>query len=385
MSMHLNVKGAIMLDYTFYRPTWAEINVNALKHNIKEIKQTLPEDCRIMAVVKANAYGHGMVQVAQTALESGASAIAVALIEEALELRQAGISAPILVLNWVSPKYAHLAAKHQITLTVFQKQWLDELQGETFKQPLRIHLKWDTGMGRIGIKHEDELLAILNALKQNPNIYLTGVYTHFATADEEDLAYFYEQQERFYELLTEFNRNWQEPITIHIGNSAAALRFPHNMHQYIRLGIAMYGLYPSPILKNELNIQLQSVFSLHSRLIHVKKVNKGDYISYGKTYQAQDDEWIGTIPIGYGDGWTRKLQGASVLIQGKRHPIVGRVCMDQTMIKLDRPYEIGEKVTLIGKQGDEVITIDEVAKYIGTINYEVPCMLNQRIPRIYQD
>lgn len=377
------MKGAISLEQKLYRPTWVEIDLNAIRHNIKEVRNILPNSSKIMAVVKANGYGHGMVQIAQTAIKAGATAVAVALLEEALELRQAGITAPILVLSWVSPQYAHLAADHNITLTVFQKEWLHELQSSRFNNKLKVHLKWDTGMGRIGIRHEDELKEIINVLNENSDIYLTGVYTHFATADERDLTYFHHQKQRFNQLLELFYQLWDQPITIHIGNSAASIRFPNNMHQYIRFGISMYGLYPSKAIQNEGKIQLQRAFSLYSRLIHVKRLNKGESVSYGNEYQAKESEWIGTIPIGYGDGWTRKLQGASVLVNGIRQPIVGRICMDQTMIKLDQEYTVGEKVTLIGQQKDELIDVDEIAHYIGTINYEIPCMINSRIPRIY--
>lgn len=371
------------MEHTFYRPTWVEIDLHSIKHNIKEIRKIIPETSEIMAVVKANGYGHGMVQIAETAIESGAKAIAVALLEEALEIRKAGILAPILVMSWVSPKYAHIAAENNITLTVFQREWLDELKSIKLGNKLKVHLKWDTGMGRIGIKHENELKDILYALKKNSNIYLTGVYTHFATADEEDLCYYNNQQERFNQLLDVFNQLWEKPITIHIGNSAASIRFPKEMHQYIRFGISMYGLYPSVAVQREEKIQLQRSFSLHSRLIHVKKVHKGESISYGAEYVARKTEWIGTIPIGYGDGWTRRLQGASVLVNGRKQQIVGRICMDQTMIRLDQHYKIGEKVTLIGQQNNEQIDMEEVARHIGTINYEVPCMINSRIPRIY--
>lgn len=371
------------MEQTFYRQTWAEIDLTAIKHNIQQIKKKLPFRSKIMAVVKANGYGHGLIEIAQIAITSGANYLAVALLEEALAIREAGITAPLLVLSWVSPKYASIAAENNITLTIFQKEWLKEARQKTLKNPLKVHMKWDTGMGRIGIRHEKELKEILYVLNNYSNIYLTGVYTHFSTADESDLAYFYKQKLRFNHFLKLFNQIWEKPVTIHIGNSAAAIRFPNEMYDCIRFGIAMYGLYPSEVVKNEERIQLKRAFSLHSRLIHVKKIQKGESVSYGTEYQAKENEWIGTIPIGYGDGWSRKLQGASVLINGKRHPIVGRICMDQTMVLLDKEYELGSKVTLIGTQEDEVIEVDDVADHIGSINYEIPCMLNSRIPRIY--
>lgn len=382
--LYLRRELSIVVD-DFYRDTWIEINLETIKYNITQMKEKLPQDSNIIAVVKANAYGHGMVPVAKKAIESGANGLAVALLEEALTLREASIKVPILVLGWVPPQFAPLAAENNITLSVFQKDWLAEVTRYEVEKPLQLHLKLDTGMGRIGLRKEEEIASLLGEIKDNPKVRLTGIFTHFATADEADLDFFHQQNARFEQLLSVFKENWEEPVTIHIGNSAASIRFPNNMHNCIRFGISMYGLYPSAIVKEEQAIKLKPAFSLHSKLVHVKKLTKGESVSYGRTYIAQADEWIGTIPIGYGDGWNRRLQGMDVLVEGKRLPIVGRICMDQLMIKLDREYEIGTKVTLIGKQGNATIEMDEVAEYLGTINYEVPCMLNERIPRVYVD
>ncbi|WP_430788638.1 alanine racemase [Virgibacillus flavescens] len=368
----------------FYRPTWVEVDLDAIEHNIKQMKQMLSPNSNIFAVVKANGYGHGAVEIARTALRAGAEALAVALLEEALELRKAGIPAPILVLGWVAPEDASIAAEHDITLTFFQESWLKEVSSHLNSKELKLHMKWDTGMGRIGVRTVEELGSITQALKANTVIQLTGIYTHFATADEENLDYYYEQQRRFEQLLAEFNCMWDKPVDIHIGNSAASIRFPEKMHQYIRLGIAMYGLYPSEAVQNEKLINLRPAFSLFSRLIHVKEVPKNEYISYGATYVTQEREWIGTIPIGYADGWTRALQGMEVMIEGNRMPIVGRICMDQTMIRLDKEYPVGTRVTLIGKSLSAEITVDEIANYLNTINYEIPCMISDRIPRVFE-
>lgn len=379
------VKGAPIVVENMYRDTWAEINLEAIKYNIKQIKEKLPQDSKIIAVVKANAYGHGIIPVAKKALESGAEALAVAILEEAITLREASITAPILVLGWVSPKFAAVAAANNITLTIFQKEWLEEVNSYSLDRPLNLHLKIDSGMGRIGVRNSGELIDIVQTISSSNTVELTGVFTHFATADAEDLSYFMEQKKRFDNLLGVLKEHWEAPIAIHIGNSAASIRFPKIMHNYIRYGISMYGLYPSHEVKDENVIILEPAFSLHSRLVHVKKISKGESVSYGQSYIAKEDEWIGTIPIGYGDGLNRKLQGMSVLVNGKRMPIVGRICMDQTMIRLDQSYEIGTKVTLIGKQGFSCIEMDEVANYLDTINYEIPCMINERIPRIYKD
>ncbi|MEC5424698.1 alanine racemase [Virgibacillus sp. C22-A2] len=369
---------------TFYRDTWAEIDLDAIEYNINQIKEKLPEKTTVVAVVKANAYGHGSIQVAKKALESGAEALAVALLEEALDLREASITAPILVLGRVPASAAAVAADNDIALTFFQKEWLEEVNSLPLTSKLKLHMKWDTGMGRVGIRTPEELKDILHALNENQSIYLTGVYTHFATADEADMTYFYKQKKRFEDMLFLFKELWPHKVAVHIGNSASAIRLPNEMYDCVRFGISMYGLYPSGAVKEGKEILLKQAFSLHSRLIHIKKVPAGESISYGSTYVTEEDEWIGTILIGYGDGWIRKFQGSSVLVDGKRMPIVGRICMDQTMIRLDKKYLVGTKVTLIGEQDNARIEMDEIADYVETINYEIPCIINQRVPRVYR-
>ncbi|MFD2208119.1 alanine racemase [Virgibacillus halophilus] len=365
------------------RKTWVEINLEAIGHNISQMKCKLPKDTCLMAIVKADGYGHGSVPVAKAAIEAGAQALGVALLEEALVLREASIQVPILVLGWVSPEDACVAAAHDITLTVFQPEWLQQVEAMQLNKPVHIHLKLDTGMGRIGVRDEQELENFFITLRKCKGVQLTGIFTHFATADSEDLHYFNQQLAYFKKMLSAAEASGYEKLTVHIGNSAASIRFPEKMYNCIRFGISMYGLYPSKSVKTEKRIALRPAFSLHSRLVHVKKVAAGSSISYGQTYVAKKDEWIGTLPIGYGDGWLRKLQGFHVLVGGKRMPIVGRICMDQTMIRLDGPYEVGTKVTLIGEQEGARIEMDEVADYLDTINYEVPCIITKRVPRMY--
>ncbi len=368
---------------SFYRDTWAEIDLSAIKYNVEQMYKRLSPHTGIYAVVKANAYGHGDIQVAKQALEAGAERLAVSLLDEAIKLRRAGITVPILVMGWIRPEDAPVAADHDIAVPVFQKEWLDQLQQNAFKKTLKLHMKWDTGMGRVGIRNTEEMDAILSGIKDNPWIELEAIFTHFATADEEKLDYYNEQIARFDTLYDHLKKVWPQPVEIHTGNSAASMRFPEDMHHHVRFGISMYGLYPSPVVKGEQPIDLKPAFTLNSRLIHVKKVQPNEAISYGATYQSENEEWIGTVPMGYADGWIRKLQGFEVLVDGKRHPIVGRICMDQFMIKLDREYSIGTKVTLIGKQNNEDIHTDELAEYLETINYEIPCMISYRVPRMY--
>lgn len=368
---------------TFYRDSWAEVELSAIDHNIRALQSRLKEETGIYAVVKANAYGHGDVQVARQALKSGVRGLAVSLLDEAMRLREEGIDAPILVMGWTRPEDAPLAARHNISVTVFQKEWLEQVSAQSFTESLKLHMKWDTGMGRIGIRTTEEIDQLLNLIKEDDRLMLKAVFTHFAKADEAELAYQSKQEERFEELFSHFERVWPEDVEIHTGNSAASMRFPERMKQVVRFGISMYGLYPSPVVKEERPIELRAALSLQSRLIHVKKLDPYESISYGATYQTEGEEWIGTVPLGYADGWIRKLQGIDVLVDGKRHPIVGRICMDQFMIRLDQEYPIGTKVTLIGKQEHDEITMDEVAEYLDTINYEIPCMISYRVPRMF--
>ncbi|QDP39150.1 alanine racemase [Radiobacillus deserti] len=365
----------------FYRDTWAEIDLERIEYNIHQLKKRLT-NTKIYAVVKANGYGHGDIEVAKRALKAGATGLTVATLDEALKLREAGITAPLLVMGWSRPEDAAIARSHDIALTVYQKGWLEKVKQNQRNRSVKVHIKLDTGMGRLGVRSNEELVELLEEIEVGP-FELEGVFTHFATADEPDFSYFEKQQERLKEFLGCLQENWSKPVIIHTGNSAASMRFPDKMQHFTRFGVSMYGLYPSPTVKEEKPIDLQQAFSLHSKLVHVKKLPPGEGVSYGATYVTQEEEWIGTIPIGYADGYIRKLQGSDVLVEGKRMPIVGRICMDQCMIRLDKEYPIGTKVTLIGKQGDEEITIDELANHLETINYEIPCMIGPRVPRIY--
>ncbi|MFC3882473.1 alanine racemase [Bacillus songklensis] len=368
-----------------YRDTWTEINLDYIAENIRSIKGILPQNQHLIAVVKANAYGHGDEQVARVAVEEGADMLAVAFLDEAIALREKGIQQPALVLGAVSPMHIEAASCHNIRFTMYSVEWLREAvkQCANLQTPFYVHLKVDTGMGRLGIRSKRELEEILQLLQNNPNIVLEGVFTHFATADELNSEKYNVQYESFKETVTYLAERGVCPPYIHCANSAALLRFPHETFNTVRLGIAMYGLSPSMEMKKVLPVTLKEAFSLHSRLVHVKRVHKGDTISYGATYQAEGDEWIGTVPIGYADGWIRRMQNFQVLVDGHFVPIVGRVCMDQLMVKLPKKYPIGEKVTLIGEQAGKQISIDDVAGHLQTINYEIPCMISYRVPRLF--
>ncbi len=368
-----------------YRNTYAEIDLNAIKENLHAIQINLGSKKRIIPVLKANAYGHGSVKVAEYLEEVGYDIFAVALLEEAMELRASGVRATILVLGWVAPHYAHLAVKHDFILTVFQKQWLKEVEALALQDTLQIHIKLDTGMGRNGLRNEAEVSGFLSQLSEMQFIKVTGLYTHFASADYKDSAYYKEQMHKFNQLVEIiFQIYKKESLMIHVGNSGASIQHAMDMPTYSRVGVSLYGMYPSSDIKAANLIKLKPALALKSEIVHVKKMHQGDRVSYGGSYIAKEGDWIGTVAIGYADGWLRKLQGSTVLVAGKRMSIVGRICMDMLMIKLDQHYKVGTEVTLIGKNGNAVISIDEIAERLETINYEVTTNITSRVPRIYK-
>lgn len=366
-----------------YRNTWAEVNLAAIGHNIQKLSSLLPEGRKAMGVLKADGYGHGSVQVANVLRENGVDFFMVALLEEAVTLRQGGITEPILVIGRVAPDHAHLAASYDITLSVFQMDWLEAVADKTFPKTLSVHVEFETGMNRTGIVSKEDLKNIIQKAEEIEQIQITGAYTHFATADEQESPHYKAQRDRYEEMLEVLRGNYDGEILAHMGNSAAGIQYAGEMLDYTRFGVAQYGLYPSADIKALDYVDLKQAFSLYSEVSQIKQVKAGEFISYGATYTADEDQWIGTVPIGYADGWSRKLQGFHVLVDGRKCPIVGRVCMDGMMIKLDKPYEPGQKVTLIGEDNGAFISMDDVADYLGTICYEIPVSLTSRVPREY--
>lgn len=367
-----------------YRNTWAEIDLEAIRYNTRTLKNLLPKERQVMGVIKADGYGHGSVEVAEALRESGVNHFMVAYLEEAIQLRKQRIQEPILVIGRIPPKYAQVAVDYDITLAIFQPEWLRAALATHFTGTLSLHLEFETGFNRTGLRSEADVKEIVELIHSAEGKFqITGAYTHFATADEVESSHYERQKKRYEAMLHVLETNYDQPIITHIGNSAAGIQYPEQMRQYTRFGISLYGLYPSKQIKQLNQVKLKEAFSLYSELIEVKQIQPGEYIGYGITYEATEAEWIGTVPIGYADGWPRKLQGFHVLVGGKKQPIVGRICMDMLMIKLDHPYAIGERVTLIGENADAYISVDDVADYLDTINYEVPCMITSRIPREY--
>lgn len=378
-----NKEGILMMTQQHFRPTKAIIDLQAIQQNVQNLKKLLRPNVQIIAVVKANAYGHGDVAVAKAALEAGATILAVATPDEALHIRAHFEEPDILVLGASPVSFVPFAAQKRIILTVFASEWVQQAAPLIAHEadPLRLHIKVDSGMGRIGVRSEQELLELSDIIQTANNMKLDGIFTHFATADEEDTSYFDRQAHFFEQCLSALP---EKPRLVHASNTATSLvKGAHFQYDAVRYGISMYGLSPSSYVEGILPFQLQPAFTLESELVHVKQLQAGDSIGYGATYAAPSDLWIGTIPIGYADGAIRKLGGQEVLIDGQRMPIVGRICMDQCMVALPKAYAIGEKVTLIGRQGKDVISIDEWAVKLETINYEVPCIITARVPRVY--
>jgi alanine racemase len=374
------------------RPTAIEVNLNAIRHNIEIIRDRLPDQVEVMAIVKANAYGHGAVPVARESLNAGATYLGVAFLDEAIELRRAGIEAPILILGYTPLDCLHLAQSYEITCTFLDADYVSKALASLSQDlpPLKVHIKIDSGMGRIGFTDLPSLLDSCLKIADSPKCQLEGVFTHFATADEQDETYTLSQYEQFSYWLMELKRIGIEPEIVHMNNSAAAIRYPDWGSQLgkrlVRFGIGLYGLQPSRFIRDQFALDLQPALSLKSQIIQLKQVAPGTTISYGRTYATEGNGVIATIPIGYGDGYSRLLSNrAEVLVRGRRARIVGRICMDQCMVDVTHipGVQVGDEVVLIGKQGDEEITADELAERMGTINYEVVTILGKRIPRIY--
>jgi alanine racemase len=366
----------------YYRNTWVEVDLDAIQKNVCAFREHLPKETAIMAVVKADGYGHGATPVAKEALEAGATYLAVAFLDEALRLRKDGIKAPILILGYTAPEFVAAAVQHEITLTVFHEDVLLAVEMAAKEAGLKgkVHFKVDTGMGRIGVKTRSEFDYLYKLACSYEHVYVEGAFTHFSCADSYDSAYTLMQHHNFIEIIQSFDI----PI-VHCCNSAAGILFPQWGYDMIRLGICLYGQYPSEFTKGK-GIELVPAFSLKSQIAHVKKVPSGTSISYGATFTTPIETWIASVPIGYADGFSRSLSNkGKAIVGGEIVPIVGRVCMDQLMLDVtivNQP-KIGDEVVFIGKQGGAFISVDNMADWLSTINYEVTCMIGKRVPRVY--
>lgn len=346
----------------------------------------VPLSTRVMAIVKADAYGHGMLEVAKTCLEAGASYLGVATLDEALTLRKAGINSPILVLGYVPDECAELAVKNRIDITVYNLSAAQALSKAAVNccQKAYLHIKIDTGMGRIGFQADTYGFNTIKKIAELPAIVLQGVFSHFAVADMKDKSFTMQQLDSFKSFVGKLENVGIKIALKHIANSAAIIDLPESYFDMVRAGIIIYGVYPSSEVQKE-RLQLLPAMRLKSRISHLKTFPAGQSVSYGRTYISKTDIKVATVPIGYADGYSRLFSNrAWATVRGIRVPLIGRVCMDQCMFDVSKIEELkeGDEIILFGREEDG-ITADQLAAIMGTINYEILCSPGRRVPRIY--
>ncbi len=363
--------------------TWAEVDLAAIAHNVREVKRWLGPDIHLLPIVKANAYGHGAVEVARTVLKAGADALGVARVEEGVQLRMARVHAPILIMGHTPIWEAEEVVAHALTPTVNSLELAQELSriAERRMVSLPVQIKVDTGLIRYG-SLPDEAIELAQALHDVANLNLEGVYTHFACGEDEDPNYTREQLQRFQAVVHTLRSRGIEFRFQHAGH-VTNVGMPDLQLNMVRIGLAVYGLSPAPNMAAEM--ELRPAMSLKSRLIRIASIPAGQSVGYARTFEAGRDSRIGTVPIGYGDGLDWRLQNKGcALIRGQRVPMVGRVSMDNITIDLtDVEAELDDEVLLLGCQGGEGITAEEIAALSGTISYDVPCSITARVPRVY--
>lgn len=373
---------------------WAEIDLTAIAHNVRELRRIVDPKARLLVAVKANAYGHGAEQVARTALANGATDLGVARIDEGLALRRAGIAAPILIFGFTPSDRTAELITHALVPAVYSLENARAMAAaaRTQGRTLPVHIKVDTGMGRLGIPCGDQggagidtAAETVERISRIDGLVIQGIFTHFATADQADKGYARRQFDLFSRLLDRLASRGVKVGLRHAANSGAIMEMPETHLDMVRAGISLYGLYPSEEVDRG-RIDLKPALSLKARIVHLKPVTAGTCISYGCTFQTRKPTVIATVPIGYADGYSRGLSNrGTMLVRGQRVPIVGRVCMDLTMIDVGGVpgVSMGDEVVLIGRQNGAGISADEVAATLSTINYEVVAALTDRVPRVY--
>lgn len=371
---------------TLTRPVWADINLDHLAHNMREVKRVTSTNTLVTAVIKADGYGHGAIQIAQTLLDNGADRFAVATLSEAIRLKGAFVDTEVMVLGFTPNALVDGAILNDIIQTVYSYEQAEyfSLRAKALNRVLKVHIKLDTGMKRIGMAINDETVDQIVEMSKFEGLSIEGIFTHFAVADEVDKSFTIEQVKRFRYIVERVEaRGVMIPIK-HVSNSAAIIDCPEYNFDMVRAGIMLYGLYPSNDV-DKTKVDLKQVMSLKANIAHVKTVNTGEGVSYGLKYIAEKPTQIATIPIGYADGFARSLSfKAKGIIKGVIKPIVGRICMDQCMIEVDGlQINVGDTVTLFGESDGLSLSIDTYAEYLGTINYEIVCMIGKRVPRRY--
>lgn len=370
-----------------YLRTYAEIDLNAVLDNINEIKKRVEKNTKVMAVIKADGYGHGAVALGDF-LKTEVDYYGVATIEEALELRYEGIELPILILGYTSPSQYTDLVKNDITQTIYTLEMAKEISkvGEACGKQAKIHIALDTGMTRIGLDVDEIGISVVEKISTLPNLLIEGLFTHFATADEKEKSYSKLQMDRYDNFVKLLERREIHIPIKHMCNSAGIIEFDHHRFDMVRAGIIIYGLYPSEeVDKNAVKIKPALAWRTH--VINVKSVDEGHGVSYGKTFITRSKTKIATLSVGYADGYPRALSSKGrVLIHGEYAPIIGRICMDQMMIDVTHinDVEIEDEVTLVGKDGDNIISVEELAGMSGSFNYEFVCGIGKRVPRVYR-
>ena len=386
-----------------HRATFAEINLKAFKHNLQNLK-TITEPATvlgpatgIMAVIKADAYGHGAIPCAKAAVDSGVDYLGAGIIEEGIELRENGITEPILILGSIFPDEVADLVRHDLATILCTPHLAQALAKEAEKQgkTMNVHIKVDTGMNRLGVLPEN-LLPLIKTISNLRALKIEALSTHFSSADDEDTSITTQQIELFQKTLIDLQKaGVTMPALTHLANTSALLRFPESRSTMVRPGLILYGALPSPILKSVVeeicqkeNLQnFQPVMQWKSKIIFLNPVQKGQPLSYSRKYFTQRDSLIATLPIGYADGLNRNLSNnMEVLIKGKRAPQVGTICMDMILIDVTEvpDVQMGDEVVIFGKQGEEEIQVEELAKKSNTIPYEILCNVGKRVPRVYK-
>mgnify|MGYP000903928153 CR=1 FL=1 len=365
----------------------AVVDLDALEYNMKSIRRRTKKGTGIIGIIKADAYGHGSVEAAEVILKNGADWLAVAVVDEGINLRKNGINAPVLLLGYTPKLRVNDVINYGFIQTVYSYEAAENLSKEAVKlnKTAVIHIKIDTGMGRIGYRVNEESADEIVKISKLPGIEVNGLFTHFAASDEADKRYTEMQYDRFIKMDKLLKERGLDIPVKHASNSAAIMDFDNMMLNMVRPGIILYGAYPSDEVKKE-NLDIRPVMSIITHVSYVKTIEKGECVSYGRTYTAPDKRIIATIPVGYADGFIRAYaKEGKVLVKGKKAPIVGRICMDQFMVDVTgiEGVAVNDEVVLMGRQGDNEITSDDIAKALNTINYEVYCTLSKRVPRQY--
>ncbi|MHB8130113.1 MAG: alanine racemase [Mobilitalea sp.] len=374
---------------SYYR-VQANVDLNAIRHNLLEIRSKLNQDTKLMVIIKADAYGHGAVPLAKAIGDSGRIDIyGVAIIEEAIELREAGIEKPILVLGYTSKEQYDLVVAFNVAQTVFQYEMAEALSNEAVRQGkiAKIHVKIDTGMSRIGFSDTPESIVEIKRISKLPGIEIEGLFSHFSCADETDRSNTVNQLKRYIDFIDLLEKEQIYIPVKHIANSAGIIEFPDAYFNMVRCGIATYGIYPSDMV-NQKGIKLIPAMELKTHVVYVKDVEAGVGISYGATYITDKKTTIATIPVGYADGYSRNLSNqGKVIIHGQYAPIIGRICMDQFMVDVTNIADVkqGDSVTLLGRDEAAFISTEELAEWSHSFAYELVCTVGKRIPRVYSE